>query len=85
MKEWSAQFSEQDHMAADTAVRDLILKQRSMLSEWTQYRNESCTKTEEQFGSKTFDILPADSEEDYTVVEEFKEEVVSETSEKVTE
>lgn len=85
LKEWSAQFSEQDHMAADTAVRDLILKQRSMLSEWTKYRTESCAKTEEQFGSKTFDILPTDSEEDYAVVEEFKEEIVSETSEKVTE
>lgn len=84
LKEWSAQFSEQDHMAADTAMRDLILKQREMLKEWTEYRAEAAEETEREFGYKTYDIVPESSAEDYTEIEELREQIVSETSEKVT-
>lgn len=83
LKEWSAQFSEQDSMAADTAVRDLILKQREMLKNWTNYRSNISSVIEKEYGYKAFDIIQDDNE-DYTVIEEIKEEIIEETSEKVT-
>ncbi|CCD23029.1 translation initiation factor eIF3 core subunit b NDAI_0A08760 [Naumovozyma dairenensis CBS 421] len=86
LKEWSAQFEEQDAMEADTAVRDLILKQRQMLKDWTVYRAETSSRLQKQFGYKAFDIdLGEESGDDYVAVEEIKEEIVEEVKEKVTE
>lgn len=84
LREWSAQFAEQDAMEADSAMRDLILRQRELLKEWHEYREETSEKMVEVFGYKAFDVLPLDAdEEQYTVVEEIKEEILEEKEEKV--
>ena len=83
LKEWSAQFEEQDLMQADTAARDLILKQRAMLAEWREYRKESSEAVEKEFGYSTFDIVAESSTGESTSIEEIKEEIIEETREKV--
>lgn len=84
LREWSAQFEEQDAMEADSAMRDLILRQRELLKEWHEYRAESSKKLLEDFGYKAFDVTPLDEDdEQYTVVEEVKEEILEEKEEKV--
>lgn len=83
LKEWSAQFEEADAMEADSAVRDLILTQRKQLQEWTQFRAETSARLLSEFNYKAFDTMPHGSDEDYTIVEEIKEEIVEETKEKL--
>lgn len=84
LKEWSAQFEEQDAMEADSAMRDLILRQRELLKEWHEYREASSKQMSDAFGYQAFDVLPLDdNEDDYTVVEEVKEEILEEKEEKV--
>ncbi|EDO17279.1 hypothetical protein Kpol_538p39 [Vanderwaltozyma polyspora DSM 70294] len=86
LKEWTAQFAEQDAMEADAATRDMILRQREMLKDWTEYRAEIGARFEEEFGYKTFNMIPlSNSEDDFTSVEEVKEEVLEESEEKVVE
>lgn len=79
LKEWSAQFEEQDAMANDSALRDLILKQRSMLKEWHSYRANS--------SRPVFDIAPwvdtSKDNDDFVKIEEIKEEIVEEKKERV--
>lgn len=84
LREWSAQFEEQDAMEADTAMRDLILHQRKMLKEWHEFRAATSTMLKEEFGYEAFDVLPEDvNSEDFTVVEEVQEEILDEKEEKV--
>ena len=86
LREWSAQFAEQDAMEADAATRDLILRQREMLKEWTNYRAEMNILLETTYNTKSFDILPQDNaEDDFITVEELKEEILEESEEKVEE
>lgn len=86
LREWSAQFEEQDAMEADTAMRDLILRQRELLKEWHEYRDYTSEQLEAEVGYKCFDVLPLDeNEDDYATVEEVKEEVLEEKEEKVEE
>lgn len=86
LREWSAQFEEQDAMEADSAMRDLILRQRELLKEWHEYRESTSQLMAETFGYKTFDVLPLDAnDDDYTIVEEVKEEILEEKEEKVDE
>ena len=81
LKEWSAEFDEQDAMANDSAVRDLILKQRAMLKEWREYRAAKAQTT------TIFDIAPwldtTKDHEDFVKIEEIKEEIVEEIKEKL--
>ncbi|CAL9736970.1 eukaryotic translation initiation factor 3 subunit B [Monosporozyma servazzii] len=90
LREWSVQFAEQDAMEADTAMRDLILKHREMLSEWNSYRHDIVHTLETEFNStldKTGALTPLNADvsedDDYTTVEEIKEEVVEEKREKI--
>ncbi|QLQ81733.1 hypothetical protein HG537_0F04940 [Torulaspora globosa] len=84
LREWSAQFEEQDAMEADSAMRHLILRQRELLKEWHDYRESSSAHMLETFGYKAFDVPPLDgNEDDYTVIEEVKEEILEEKEEKV--
>ncbi|SCW01430.1 LAFE_0D12398g1_1 [Lachancea fermentati] len=84
LREWSAQFEEQDAMQADSAMRELILARRSMLEEWTQYRENNTAVLEEEYGFETYDtIVLGTSEEDFQVVEEIKEEILEEKEEEV--
>lgn len=85
LREWSAQFEEQDAMEADTAMRDLILRQRELLKEWHEYRAYTSAQLEAEVGYKCFDVLPDENKDDYTIVEEVKEEILEEKEEKVEE
>lgn len=78
LKDWSAQFEEQDMMEANSATRDLILKQRELLQEWNQYTH---TLQNEWAGSLEHEV---ENDDDFTTVEEIHEEIVSETKEKET-
>ncbi|GAV52754.1 hypothetical protein ZYGR_0AI00360 [Zygosaccharomyces rouxii] len=84
LREWSAQFEEQDAMEADTAMRDLILNQRELLKNWHEYRESTSALLKKEFGYEAFDVLPEDLDSnDYTVVEEVREEILEEKEEKV--
>lgn len=85
LREWSAQFEEQDAMEADSAMRELILTRRSMLEEWTKYREQNSTELQEDFNYTVFDaVVLGTSEEDFETVEEIKEEILEEKEEEVT-
>lgn len=83
LREWSAQFEEQDAMEADTAMRDLILHQRELLKQWTEYREKIGQEMEKSMNFKIFDVQPEDASDDFTTIEEIVEEVLEETKEKV--
>lgn len=90
LREWSLQFAEQDAMEADTAMRDLILKQREMLAQWNAYRQETVQTLEAHFNAtvnKVGALVPLSKDgfedDDYTVVEEIKEELIEEKRERV--
>ncbi|CCK70292.1 translation initiation factor eIF3 core subunit b KNAG_0E00240 [Huiozyma naganishii CBS 8797] len=84
LKEWSAQFEEQDVMEADSATRDMILRQRELLAEWTQYRAEKSEQLQAEFGYSCFDTYkPAGPATEFVSVEEIKEEIIEETKTKV--
>lgn len=44
LKEYAAQFEESDTMDTNAALRELILKRKALLSEWTKYREETVSK-----------------------------------------
>ncbi|CAR26765.1 hypothetical protein ZYGR_0I00360 [Zygosaccharomyces rouxii] len=84
LREWSAQFEEQDAMEADSAMRDLILSQRESLKNWHEYRQATSSLLKKEFGYEAFDVLPeALDSNDYTVIEEVREEILEEKEEKV--
>lgn len=41
LKEYAAQFEESDTMDTNAALRDLILKRKQLLAEWTEYRSKT--------------------------------------------
>jgi len=44
LKEFSAQFEENDSMERDSALRETILKRKEQLSEWNKYRSQIIDK-----------------------------------------
>lgn len=84
LKEYAAQYSEQDAMEADSAMRDLILKQRAALKEWSDYRN-IVSDTMSKEGYKIFNTYTPDNTDDYITVTELKEEILEEKEEVVVE
>lgn len=86
LREWSAQFEEQDAMEADSAMRDLILRQRELLKEWQEYRAHTSSELKAEFGYEAYNITPSDeNSNDFIAVEEIKEEILEEKEEKVEE
>ncbi|CCF57492.1 hypothetical protein KAFR_0C05010 [Kazachstania africana CBS 2517] len=87
LKEWSAQFEEQDAMEENSAVRELILKQREQLKSWNAYRKSTDDRLQSKFNLQLsqLDGNKVVNENDYAVIEEIKEEIVEETQEKVEE
>ncbi|CCH61129.1 hypothetical protein TBLA_0E00680 [Henningerozyma blattae CBS 6284] len=83
LREYSAQFEEQDAMEADSAMRDLILRQRELLKEWNEYRS-SINEELESSGIKN-DTVDDKDEDDYTTITEIKEEIIKEKEEIVNE
>ncbi|SCU96120.1 LAMI_0F05270g1_1 [Lachancea mirantina] len=84
LREWSAQFDEQDAMQADSAMRELILQRRSTLEEWNEYREATADIMESDYNYVTFDTTVVSiSDEDYEIVEEIKEEILEEKQEEV--
>jgi translation initiation factor 3 subunit B len=78
LREYSAQFDEIDLMEESTSARELILKRRRLLEEWTTWRSEIAAH-KEQYGVFDHD----DNSDDLEVIEEIKEEVMEETEELV--
>ncbi|CCE65806.1 hypothetical protein TPHA_0N00250 [Tetrapisispora phaffii CBS 4417] len=86
LREWSAQFAEQDAMEADVATRELILRQRELLKEWNAYRASTESHFENSFGYKPFDMVDLHTPDSaFISIEEVKEEIVEQTEENVTE
>jgi translation initiation factor 3 subunit B len=78
LREYSAQFDEIDLMEESTSARELILKRRRLLEEWTTWRSEIAAHREE------YGIFDRDeNSDDLEVIEEIKEEVLEETEELV--
>lgn len=46
LKEFAAQFEESDTMETNAALRELIIKRKQLLAEWTEYRKEVVSKLE---------------------------------------
>lgn len=82
LRDWSAQFEEQDAMENDTALRDQILRQRRLMKEWAEYRAEVEQRIKNH-GLKTFNTLPVSENAEFVEVEEIQEELIEETKEKV--
>lgn len=76
LREYSAQFDEQDAMEESTATRELILLRRKMLEEWKEYRASADYKL------KQAGVNSKESENvEFIVIEEIKEEVIEEKTE----
>lgn len=79
LREYSAQFDEQDAMEESTAARELILNRRHLLEEWSSWRS-TILSNKEAYGIKDESESPASEEE---TVEEIKEQILEETEEVV--
>ncbi|AGO12059.1 AaceriADR399Cp [[Ashbya] aceris (nom. inval.)] len=83
LKEWSAHFEEQDAMEADSATRELILRRRNWLEEWSKYR-EACQQRLSESGLPPCDCVELSTkDEDCELIEEIRETVVEESTEEV--
>lgn len=69
LREYSAQFDESDAMEADAATREAILTRRRLLEEWKSYR------------SKYADVKSEKTQVEAQIIEEIKEEIISEKEE----
>lgn len=76
LREYSAQFDETDLMEDSSSARELILKRRRLLEEWTAFR-ANVAAHKEQYGI----VEVSHDNEDLEVIEEIKEEVLKETEE----
>lgn len=77
LREYSAQFDELDLMEESTTARELILKRRRLLEEWTVWRAE-VESNKEKYG-----IVVEEVDGDSEVIEEIKEELIEEKEELV--
>lgn len=75
LKEYAAQFEESDTMDSNAALREIILKRKELLNEWTAYR-ESVRKFLHENGYEQ-----PKEEIKYETIETIKEIVISETEE----
>lgn len=72
LKEYAAQFEESDTMDSDAALRELILKRKELLNEWTEYRNGVISK---------LNLSENDSDVEYETIETTKEVILEEHEE----
>ncbi|GME79116.1 unnamed protein product [Ambrosiozyma monospora] len=77
LKEYSVQFDEIDTMEEDAEQREIILKRKSLLSEWTSWRESVIAKLEK------LGYTEHQTKRKAEVIEEIKEEVLEETEEVV--
>lgn len=75
LREYSAQFDENDAMEADAATREAILLRRSQLEEWRSYRAQFAKAAEEK----------KKNEVQAELIEEIKEEIIEEKEEVIEE
>ncbi|SCU82261.1 LAFA_0C10110g1_1 [Lachancea sp. 'fantastica'] len=84
LREWSAQFDESDAMQADSALRELILLRRSLLEEWSNYREDITNGMAQEYNYEVYDHIETSAvDEDFEVVEEIKEEILEEKEEQI--
>ncbi|CEP64877.1 translation initiation factor eIF3 core subunit b LALA0_S14e01288g [Lachancea lanzarotensis] len=84
LREWSAQFDESDAMQADSALRELILLRRSLMEEWSNYRDDITNGMKQEYNYEIFDFIETSAvDEEFEVVEEIKEEILEEKEEQV--
>lgn len=80
LREYSAQFDEFDLMEASTSARDLILRRRRLLEEWSTFR------TAIESNKDAYGIVESQHvDDDVEVIEEIQEQVLEETEEVVQE
>ncbi|ODV83162.1 hypothetical protein CANARDRAFT_30255 [[Candida] arabinofermentans NRRL YB-2248] len=77
LKEYAAQFEELDAMEADAELRELILKRKRLLQEWTAWRKETVEHLKE------LGLINEESHAKEEVIEEIKEVILEETEEVV--
>ncbi|CAH2351522.1 eukaryotic translation initiation factor 3 subunit B [[Candida] railenensis] len=75
LREYSAQFDENDAMEADAATREAILLRRAQLEEWRSYRSKYAAAVEEK----------KKNEVQAELIEEIKEEIIEEKEEVIIE
>ncbi|GMM32685.1 translation initiation factor eIF3 core subunit B [Saccharomycopsis crataegensis] len=76
LREYSAQFDEQDAMEASEATKELILNRRRLLEEWSNYR-ASVERKLQQLNIK----IDVSEEVEDIIIEEIKEEIIEEKTE----
>ncbi|OWB57528.1 hypothetical protein B5S28_g3477 [[Candida] boidinii] len=75
LKEFSAQFEEQDAMEADAEVRDQILAYRKLMDEWYSWREQIHEKL------SSLNLTSHQDSKNDEVIEEIKEEILEEKEE----
>jgi translation initiation factor 3 subunit B len=75
LKEYAVQFEESDTMDTNAALRELILKRKQLLAEWTEYRIETVSKLE------SLNIVDHSPKVEYETIETIKEVILEETEE----
>lgn len=84
MKKYSRRFDEEDAMEASEASRDLILRRRKALSDWTEWR-QAMQETLSSLGLKSEADLVEEAKnmEGVEIIEEINEEILEEKEEVV--